>query len=439
MAQSSEQLNAAIIASVLHAADDQPVVVALGGGADSAVLLGATAEAQSERSDEQSLRAVFVRHGLPSGELLEKAAIDLTSELGIPLSVLDAPVDDGPDLESRAREARYSAIEADLASGEVAMTGHTADDQAETVLMRLARGSGSAGLSGIPSERGPWRRPLLGFSRATLRAAAQAQGLPFVDDPSNSDERFTRSRVRHDVMPNLERELPGSVRDGLARSARLLRNDDGYLADIARAIPIHRLPGCVRIAAAPLATTGPVIATRAVREGLRHLLGGYPGEETDVDAVMAVAADGAPRTVSGGFVVTNEGPWVRIGSVPSPAGPVSVGAGGRFEWEGATYRIFESALGPPPLLPGGRFTMMAASALSLPLEFRGVRAGDVVDTGEGSTPVVEVLRSHGVHADLRPVSLLAVDGGSIAAVVGVRTAAWAAPRTGEAVVIVERE
>ena len=82
---------------------------------------------------------------------------------------------------------------------------------------------------------------------------------------------------------------------------------------------------------------------------------------------------------------------------------------------------------------------MSAGAVSLPLELRGAQDGDTVDTGEGTTPVVELLRSHGVHADLRRVSLVAVDSGKIAAVVGVRTASWAAPLTGEATIMIERE
>jgi len=438
VAQSGERLNAAIVASVLDAAGGQPIVVALGGGADSAVLLAAAVASEHDVSDVSSVRAVFVRHGLPASELLEKAAIDVATGLDVPLSVLDAPISDGSDLESRARSARYSAIEGELASGEVVMTGHTSDDQAETVVMRLARGSGSAGLSGIPSERGRWRRPLLGFSKETLLAEAESAGLAHTEDPSNSDIRFTRSRIRHAVMPVLEGELPGSVREGLVRSARLLGDDDAFLADAARSIPISAEEGCVRIAAAPLAAADQVIASRAVRAGLRNVLDGYPGEESDIDAVIDAASGGVSRSVSGGLVAVNEGPWVRIGPAPTPDPAFIVDDGDRFVWGDATYSVRSASI-DRPVLPGGRFTAMSAESVSLPLEFRGAEDGDTVDTGEGHTPVVELLRSHGVHADLRRVSLVALDSGSIAAIVGVRTASWAAPRTGEATIMIERE
>lgn len=438
MAHASERLNTDIVSSVLDAADGQPIVVALGGGADSAVLLAAAVRGNRDESAAASVRAVFVRHGLQTSDLIEKAATEIASMLGVPLMVLDAVVPDGSDLESRARKVRYEAIEADLAPREVAMTGHTSDDQAETVVMRLARGSGSAGLSGIPDERGPWRRPLLAFSKATLLAEATAAGLPYAEDPSNSDDRFTRSRVRHTVMPVLEAELPGSVRDGLARSARLLRDDDAYLADVADSIPVRPGEGCVRIAAAPLAAAERVVASRAVRAALRNVLEGYPGEESDVDAVLEAASGGVSRPVSGGMVAVNEGPWVRIGAAASLNPAVIVHDGGRFVWGDAAYRVRSSA-GEQAFLPGGRFTVLSAESVSLPLEFRGAEDGDTLDTGEGNTPVVELLRAHGVHADLRRVSLVAVNSGKIAAVVGVRTASWAAPRTGEATIMIERE
>ena len=177
MAHASERLNADIISSVLHAADGS----ADGCRARRGRRLRRPPRGSSQRHSpnvptNRRCGPCSCRHGLPSGELLEKAAIDLTAELGVPLSVLDAPVADGPDLESRAREARYSAIEADLGSGEIAMTGHTADDQAETVVMRLARGSGSAGLSGIPLNAGRGEG-LCSVSRGqTLRAEAQCPG-----------------------------------------------------------------------------------------------------------------------------------------------------------------------------------------------------------------------------------------------------------------------
>jgi tRNA(Ile)-lysidine synthase len=434
VAQQNGWLNEGIVRCVVDAAADHPVVVALGGGSDSGVLLAAVVEGLGTNV----VRAVFVQHGLPSSSILEKAAAELAADLGVEFTVLEAPVDDGADLEARTRAARYGAIEGALVDGELAMTAHTIDDQAETVLMRLARGSGSEGLAGIPVARDVWRRPLLGFTKVELRAEATARELAYADDPANQDERFTRSRIRHEIMPVLEHELPGSVRDGFARSASLLGSDERYIAAVAAAIPLRTNREGVRIAAAPLATADAVVASRAARSALRLVLDGYPGESRDVDAILECASSGASSSLSGGIVVINEGPYVRLGPPPEPQDHITAHIGDRFLWEGATYSVRVSDA-PHRALPGGRFTVLAAGSLSTPMTVRGVREGDKIDTGEGSTRVSELLRVHGVHRDLRPVSLVVADGGKIAAVIGVRTATWAAPRGGEPIIVIERE
>ena len=150
--------------AVVDAAGERPCVVALGGGADSAMLLNAAVQSKTGAG----IRAVFIHHALSSSDLLKQSAIDLVAHLGVALTVVNAPVDDGPDLEARARIARYAAIESITEDHEVILTGHTADDQAETVLMRLMRGSGAGGLAGIPPARGPWLRPFLEFRRREL-------------------------------------------------------------------------------------------------------------------------------------------------------------------------------------------------------------------------------------------------------------------------------
>ena len=127
------------------AVGDRPCIVALGGGADSAALLAAALEGLGP----DRVRGVFVYHGLEGSNELQAAVTGLTHQIGADLTVIEALVVDGPDLEARTREVRYEALAADLRSGEVCCTAHTHDDQAETVFMRLMRGSGSTGMSGL--------------------------------------------------------------------------------------------------------------------------------------------------------------------------------------------------------------------------------------------------------------------------------------------------
>jgi tRNA(Ile)-lysidine synthase len=137
--------------------------------------------------------------------------------------------------EAAARQARYAAL--DVAAkeyGAVAiLLGHTLDDQAETVLLGLARGSGSRSLAGMPARRGPYRRPLLAVRRASTGAACAELGLVPWQDPHNRDFRFARARVRHQALPALDAALGPGVAEALARTAAQLRVDAECLDDLA--------------------------------------------------------------------------------------------------------------------------------------------------------------------------------------------------------------
>ncbi|MGH3231416.1 MAG: tRNA lysidine(34) synthetase, partial [Streptosporangiaceae bacterium] len=171
---------------------------------------------------------------------------------------------------------RYAALrEAASACGAVAvLLGHTMDDQAETVLLGLARGSGARSLAGMPERAGRFLRPLLPISRATTRAACAAQGLEPWDDPQNADPGFARVRVRHRLLPVLEAELGPGVAEALARSARLLRADADFLDALAeneleRIAPPgsgHSLP-LDALAALPEAIRSRVLRNAAIAAG----------------------------------------------------------------------------------------------------------------------------------------------------------------------------
>ena len=144
--------------------------------------------------------------------------------------------------------------------------------------MRLAQGAGATGLAGIPSNRDAIRRPVILFSKDALEHEAARLGLTYVDDPSNDDLRFTRNRVRHVVMPTLESEVSTQAREGLARSARLIAEDDAVISGIAAHIPIIISGARVFIPIGPITTAPVPIAARAIRSALRHVNDGYPGD-----------------------------------------------------------------------------------------------------------------------------------------------------------------
>jgi tRNA(Ile)-lysidine synthase len=216
------------------------VLVACSGGADSLALAAALAFT----APRLRLRAggVTVDHGLQPGSAARARDVaDRLTALGLdPVTMATVTVPghghdpyQGP--EAAARSARYEALDAAARrSGAAAvLLGHTLDDQAETVLLGLARGSGARSLAGMPARRGLYRRPLLAVRRPVTRAACAAQDLPVWDDPDNGDPRFSRSRVRHEVMPVLEGVLGPGVAEALARSAGQLRADADFLDALA--------------------------------------------------------------------------------------------------------------------------------------------------------------------------------------------------------------
>ena len=209
------------------------VLVALSGGADSLALAAATAF----EAPRAGLRAgaVVVDHGLQEGSADAAAAAAATArELGLePVLVRRVEVagDGGP--EASARAVRYAALDAAAVEtgAAVVLLGHTLDDQAETVLLGLARGSGATSLAGMPARAGRYARPLLGIRRATTRQACVDAGLTPWDDPHNIDDAYARVRVRERVLPVLEAELGPGIAEALVRTAAQLREDEEAFAE----------------------------------------------------------------------------------------------------------------------------------------------------------------------------------------------------------------
>jgi tRNA(Ile)-lysidine synthase len=313
------------------------VLVACSGGADSLAL----ASALAFEAPKLGLRAggVTVDHGLQDGsdEQARRAAKALK---GMGLQPVDsataavarpgAPGYPGP--EAAAREARYAALHrvASAYGAAAVLLGHTMDDQAETVLLGLARGSGARSLAGMPGRTGPFLRPLLRVSRATTRAACAAQGLEPWDDPQNADPGFARSRVRHRLLPMLEAELGPGVAEALARSARLLRADADFLdalaeSELERIAPPgsgHSLP-LDALAALPEAIRSRVLRNVAIAAGCppgvlsaRHVAG--------LEALVTGWRGQRWTDLPGGVRA-----WRRYGKLQFGSGDDVEGAGGR--------------------------------------------------------------------------------------------------------------
>jgi len=261
-------------------APESVVLAACSGGADSVALAAALAFEATRSQLCLTAGGVTVDHGLQPGSADRAAAVvRLLGELGLD-RVESVAVEvgglGGP--EAAARDARYAALDAvaDRWGGATILLGHTLDDQAETVLLGLARGSGLRSLAGMPAtkgEAGRYRRPLLGLSRATTVAACAEAGLPVWDDPHNADPSYARARVRTDVMPVLESALGPGVAAALARTAQLARDDADALdawAAMAHA-ELHGADGGLNageLARLPVAVRGRVLRRAALSTGV---------------------------------------------------------------------------------------------------------------------------------------------------------------------------
>ena len=201
------------------------VAVACSGGADSLALAAATVHCAGRLG--VAVHGLVVDHGLQpgSGPVAQTAAEALRGLGCTVVGVLQTTVEGPGGPEAAARRARYAALRAATPAGALVLLGHTLDDQAETVLLGLGRGSGPRSVAGMRELAVPWGRPLLGVRRAVTAAACGALGLvPWVD-PHNADPRFQRVRLRTEVLPLLEDVLAGGVAPALARTASQLQED----------------------------------------------------------------------------------------------------------------------------------------------------------------------------------------------------------------------
>jgi tRNA(Ile)-lysidine synthase len=286
------------------------VLVACSGGADSLALAAALAFEAPRRGLRAGL--VTIDHGLQAGSAEQAARVAACgAELGLAPSVQARVVvgrAGGP--EAAARTARYAALEdAARAHGAAAvLLGHTRDDQAETVLLALARGAGPRGLAGMPERRGVFVRPFLDVSRADARAACTGLGLTPWDDPHNADPAYARSRVRADLLPALVDALGPGVVQNLARTARLLAADTAALDELAAAALAAAGSAEGGLSVGALTTLPAAVRTRVLHAWAREL-GASPAalsyrHITALDALVTDWRGQGPVHLPGSILVT---------------------------------------------------------------------------------------------------------------------------------------
>jgi len=364
-----------------HPSAGECVVVGLSGGADSVALLHVLAGLARHRGF--AVVAAHLDHGLRPESAADAAFCrDLCLTLGVPFRTRRADVGarrraEGGGLEEAARRERQAflrAVEEEQGASWIALA-HTRDDQAETVLLRLLRGAGSLGLSAMRPRAGDLLRPMLGLSRRDVLDHLAERSLSWREDASNADLAIARNRVRHELIPYLERHFNPAVRESLARSAALLGEDADVLAAVSGdAMTVTALRTAPR-AVARLTVRRALQAAGGLRGvGLKH-----------VDAIVDLAATEAPSgrrvALPGGREAVFHFDEIRIGRRLPPASP---------------FALSLTVPGTVALPDGRRLVARAA---------RGPAAADVVAVPDGPLEVRTRRPGDRVRASGRDVSL----------------------------------
>ncbi len=237
MGYSRQLFQASLQQALVGATSRQPVVVGLSGGLDSVVLLHGLVELRAQSKTNFRLRAFHVNHQLQDKSASwQQHCAAICKQWNVDFSSVEIDVSAASGTENAAREARYRAFEETLQVGELLLLAHHRDDQMETLLLRLMRGSGSRGLSGIPRTRalkqGSLLRPLLAFDRRDLQHYAEDQQLIWVEDVSNHDQNHDRNYCRHGLLPLIESRWPG-YRESWSKVLVLAQESEALLHELA--------------------------------------------------------------------------------------------------------------------------------------------------------------------------------------------------------------
>ncbi len=372
------------------------VVVGCSGGADSLALLALACEHGLD------VHAVYVDHGLRAGTDHDAKIVSAAAtRFGAHARIVHVDVGVGPNLEARARDARYGALERARSQldADAILVAHTRDDQAETVLLQMLRGAGATGLAGMAAQRGYVRRPLLAVRRRDTHELCARLRLSPVHDPMNDDVRHRRVWLRREVIPQLERGADRDLVEVLARQAELMRDDDDLLESLADGYTPDDI-----VAPNVLA---PALARRVVRRWLARP--NVPSSAT-VERVLAVAR-GEVRAVElpgGGRVERVHGRLVLVDAAPGAdawplAGSVPLELPGRARFGAVEIEAWIEH-GPPVAWPNGRDRAVCdADLVPESVVVRAAAAGERFRPlgRSGSKLVHDALAEAGVAASLR--------------------------------------
>ncbi|MEH6358969.1 MAG: tRNA lysidine(34) synthetase TilS [Pseudomonadales bacterium] len=339
--------------------NNQRIVVAYSGGLDSHVLLHCLARLRDSLSESFQLEALHIHHGI--SQLADDWVMHCQSvceQLNVPVGVRYVSADQQQaSLENQLREARYQVFGEVLGAGDLLALAHHADDQAETLMLRMLRGTGPQGLAGMPAQRGLGEgmliRPLLEFSRAELEAYAQQHELLWVEDDSNIDTRFDRNFLRHEVVPQLARRWP-HYRSNFNRNAQVAKDAQqslDYFLERELAPQMHK--HCDGLACDWLLSYEPALQINLLRGWLNQRglpLPGYKHLQKVLDEVVGVRVDAQPLV----------------------------------NWPGAEVRRFQNVVYANPPLPEHDASVLLNWNVGEPLSLVGAgRLTAVVETGAG--------------------------------------------------------
>ncbi|GMU01654.1 tRNA lysidine(34) synthetase TilS [Corallococcus caeni] len=388
-----------------HGLASRSVLLAVSGGADSTALLVGTARVR----DALALRVevATVDHGLrPEAAEEVTSVVGLAARLGLTCHVRRLALSPGAGVEARAREARYATLEVlrQERGLDAVATGHTLDDQAETLLMRLSRGAALRGARGIHARAPTLVRPLLTCSREDVLAFLATEEVGFVRDPMNADPSFLRTRMRLDVLPALNRAAGFSTVEHLATFARLASEDEALLTGLADAAWERLALEGGGLDAVGLRALEPPLSRRVLARLL--VAAGARVDHGTLERGRDVVARGGVMPLSDGFLLKATGGRVRcVGPGPQapPAPLVLAGPGARGDFGAWRFQVAEGSA------PPGVLALVLEEGTAWPLTVRSRKQGDRVRTRAGHRKVQDALVDARVPAEARDAQPVVVD------------------------------